>query len=151
MNVYYLHQSPRTAAGWLDDKDATLCQSYFSHLVSNALQLYTGEKLSHLKRFDSKYWNIHQEWVLDSIEHALWCIDMYVALRQRNNTTEDYLLERMLYHYAQLLPKTEWRNPPLVMPERYSTMDCSDVYKWRCYYASSSRLWRKVKRPFWAR
>lgn len=150
MNIYYFHRSPRTVAMWLDENDASLCETYTAHLCSNALQLYCGETLAHLKPFRAQFWNIHQEWAMSSFEHMTWCIDLYIALRQRNRRKEDYLFERMLWHYAHILPKTEWCNPPLVMPDRFRNMDCHDTYKWRSYYSSTARRWRKVKQPFWA-
>lgn len=154
-NIFFLHYSPRTTAYWLNDSDAPKVREYAATLVSSAIQFAIGETVSEFRVCET---SPHLQWAMQSQEHALWVYDLFVALAERtarkrrggDTYREDFMFDLRFKSLLDILPTSQWTNPPLILPNAFCELPIDDISKWRIYYGSKRNApYRKVKPPFW--
>ena len=163
-NLYYLHQSARTVAWWLNDTDSLATESFTAGLISNAIQFSVLERVQGIRCFDGRFVTVHLDWVMKSIEHFLWVYDLFAELEKRNykhkrrRTCHDLDYADWKFHLhindnMDWLPRRSWEDPPMTIPVEFATLrELTTIQRWRLFYSVERRgPFKKVKPPFWMR
>jgi len=155
MNIFYLHETPSTAARYHCDKHVVKMILEYAQLLSTAHHVCDGDAAP-----EGIYKKTHVNhpsavWVRQSKAHYYWllalflnCIEEYHSRYGKQHKTER--LVDTLSIPPTNIPNEEYTHPPQCMPDEYKCDDAVEAY--RNYYKGAKAYfasWRNTKTPEW--
>ena len=179
MNIFYLHNDPKTCAEWHVDKHVSKMLVEYAQLMSTAHRVLDGDEYTDYSKNNRKVkrWRLQNDnaeqivykachvnhpsaiWVRQSVSHYKWLYDLWCELhkefiyRYEKPHASYTLLSELLRTVPTNIPNTNFTEPPQAMKQFPQCMVEGDsISAYRNFYREAKKTfanWKKRDVPQW--